>query len=443
MDIGITQVEYWKTAHLSRGMYLVLVVLGGLLGLDHLYLRSPVTAFFKVLSIPLLLGFWYFYDIAQAFGEKEHIEKYGLGIPFYGPIGLGAGMFADAKPSDEATKPSDEAAKASSDLSWKATKFMLYIILTSLIGLPLNKLIIGDYWAFFVQLLMFMPGIFLLGIPPLIAICWGISDLIAANVYPRSIFESGTTRFLSGLGFLDACFPGADLGPGKFVPPPPAPGDKDKTIFGSIFAGLMFPFTMAYKTLKPVVEPVVTTVADTAGGVYNKVAPLVEEKLENKADAAVDKIADTIIDRGVGAVNMGLKAGTLVGTGGLGPAAAAAADVAALPGALVNSLKAPAAAPAAAAPAAAAPVAASPAAAAPAMQKGGAVIQSGGSILPIKMDGPAVSSTVVIFSVLLLAFSGYVLYMVRKTIDETRDERTDDSPPESDSVRKPAKTSAR
>ena len=243
MDIGITQVEYWKTAHLSRGMYLVLVVLGGLLGLDHLYLRSPVTAFFKVLSIPLLLGFWYFYDIAQAFGEKEHIEKYGLGIPFYGPIGLGAGMFADAKASDEA-------AKASSDLSWKATKFMLYIILTSLIGLPLNKLIIGDYSAFFVQILMFFPGVFLLGIPPLIAIFWGLSDLIGANLYTRSIFESGTTRFLSGLGFLDACFPAADLGPGKFVPAAQAAGDKDKTIFGSITAVLFFPFTMLYNRLQ-------------------------------------------------------------------------------------------------------------------------------------------------------------------------------------------------
>jgi hypothetical protein len=423
MDIGITQVEYWKTAHLSRGMYLVLVVLGGLLGLDHLYLRSPVTAFFKVLSIPLLLGFWYFYDIAQAFGEKEHIEKYGLGIPFYGPIGLGAGMFADAKPSDAD-------AKASSDLSWKAIKFMLYIMLTALIGLPLNKLIIGDYSAFFAQILMFFPGVFLLGIPPLIAIFWGLSDLIGANLYTRSIFESGTTRFLSGLGFLDACFPAADLGPGKFVPPAQAAGDKDKTIFGSISAVLFFPFTMLYNSLKPVVQPVVTKVTDTATGVYNKVGPLVVEKLEKKTDGAVDKIADTIIGRGVNAVDMALKAGTVVGTGGIGPAAAAAGDAAKIPGAIVASLTA---APAAVAPAATAP--ASPASA-PAIQKGGA-------ILPIKMDGPAVSSTVVIFSVLLLAFSGYVLYMVRKTIDETRDERSDDSPPESDSIRKPAEARAR
>ena len=179
---------------------------------------------------------------------------------------------------------------------------------------------------------------------------------------------------------------------------------------------------MLYNSLKPVVQPVVTKVTDTATGVYNKVGPLVVEKLEKKTDGAVDKIADTIIGRGVNAVDMALKAGTVVGTGGIGPAAAAAGDAAKIPGAIVASLTA--------APAAAA------AAAAPAIQKGGA-------ILPIKMDGPAVSSTVVIFSVLLLAFSGYVLYMVRKTIDETRDERSDDSPPESDSVRKPAEARAR
>jgi uncharacterized iron-regulated membrane protein len=52
---------------------------------------------------------------------------------------------------------------------------------------------------------------------------------------------------------------------------------------------------------------------------------------------------------------------------------------------------------------------------------------------------PSVSSAVVIFSVVLLAFSGYVMYTLRKTISVNKEE-TDDSPPDPRAVRRTSKT---
>ena len=94
LDIQVTQGSYWKGAQIPYYMFIILTIFGGLFGLDHLALRSPLTAILKVLSIIPLLGFWYFYDIAQAIGEREYVEKYGIAVPFYGPIGIGAGILS-------------------------------------------------------------------------------------------------------------------------------------------------------------------------------------------------------------------------------------------------------------------------------------------------------------------------------------------------------------
>ena len=95
IDVGVTQGKYWDGAQIPYWLYLLFVIfpLTGLLGLDHLLLRSPQTFLLKVITMVPLFGFWYFYDIAQAVGERDLVEKYGIGVPYYGPIGLGAGMF--------------------------------------------------------------------------------------------------------------------------------------------------------------------------------------------------------------------------------------------------------------------------------------------------------------------------------------------------------------
>ena len=86
IDVGITQGSYWGGGQIPYWLYMVFVILPftGLLGLDHLLLRSPQTFILKLLTMIPLFGFWYFYDIGQAFGERELVEKYGLGVPYNG-----------------------------------------------------------------------------------------------------------------------------------------------------------------------------------------------------------------------------------------------------------------------------------------------------------------------------------------------------------------------
>jgi hypothetical protein len=59
-------------------------------------------------------------------------------------------------------------------------------------------------------------------------------------------------------------------------------------------------------------------------------------------------------------------------------------------------------------------------------------------MMPSSSD-PAFSSAVLIFSVVLLAFGGYVLYSFRKASDLNRNDRQDDSPPDPSAVRKSSK----
>jgi hypothetical protein len=62
-------------------------------------------------------------------------------------------------------------------------------------------------------------------------------------------------------------------------------------------------------------------------------------------------------------------------------------------------------------------------------QKGGAIVYGDASI----------SSSVLLFSVGLLAVCGYVMYAFRKTMDESRNGRQDDSPPDPSAVRSTSK----
>uniref|UniRef100_A0A6C0AMS8 Uncharacterized protein n=1 Tax=viral metagenome TaxID=1070528 RepID=A0A6C0AMS8_9ZZZZ len=96
LNTEITQGSYWRGAQIPYWLYMILVTLPftGLLGIDHFALRSPMTAVLKVISIIPLFGFWYFYDIAQVFGEADLVKQYGIGIPFYGPVGIGQGILS-------------------------------------------------------------------------------------------------------------------------------------------------------------------------------------------------------------------------------------------------------------------------------------------------------------------------------------------------------------
>jgi hypothetical protein len=96
--------KYWKDANgvpmpdRSLGWLKFLTIIGGGMGLDHMYLRSPVTGFIKLITLGGF-GIWYIWDVLQVFLEKDRVLTYGLTAPFdIAPIGVGQGMITD-KPS--------------------------------------------------------------------------------------------------------------------------------------------------------------------------------------------------------------------------------------------------------------------------------------------------------------------------------------------------------
>ena len=425
-DVGITHGTYWKGGQIPYWLYVVFVVLFGILGWDHLLLRSPTTAVLKFLSLVPLLGFWYFYDIAQAIGERELVEKFGIGVPFYGPIGLGAGMFIDK----------DKTNIAPPDVP-KPWMFMLYALTTMVfIAFPLNKLVIGDSWGLLTQLSMYTwMAIFTLGISIFIAIAWGIYDIYNLIFKTRDILENGVPRIppATWLG-LDARFKRDALGPGKPLPP-----QGPTTLFGkTVKAVSEIPLNTANaaSTIAKAYGDTTASLINVSGGVAKGVIEategvtvgLVKEGVKEATDVmqttttkATDLIktgattASDIIEISKGATQsvIGATAGTVTKTAA---ASGALLDVVtALPKVLVKLEKS--------------------------SQQGGALdlLNSAGSA----GSAPSGTSTALLFSVGLLAFGGYVLYMTRKTLYKSRNDRQDDSPPDPGAVRKPSEASTR
>jgi hypothetical protein len=83
-------------------------------GLDHFYLRSPVTGFFKFVTVlvtiglaasgtqaaigAVFFGLWWLWDNLQLWTEKERVLTYGMSLPFDAATGIGQGMIVEDPP---------------------------------------------------------------------------------------------------------------------------------------------------------------------------------------------------------------------------------------------------------------------------------------------------------------------------------------------------------
>ena len=67
----------------------------GLLGIDHMWLRSPGTGILKLLSNAIVPGLWYLWDILQVFNEWDRVKLYGLNAPFDAFTGIAQGVLYD------------------------------------------------------------------------------------------------------------------------------------------------------------------------------------------------------------------------------------------------------------------------------------------------------------------------------------------------------------
>lgn len=167
-----TQNKYWGGATLNFTIYRVLAVVGGLFGLDHFYLRSPTTGIAKILLNLVTFGFWFFYDILQAFTERDSIEKYGISLPWYGPAGIGGGGFVTAEnPKVENASP-----------FW----FMLYTIGLFVLPFGLDYLVAGD-----------IPGAAFKAISTMMVfgLIYTVVNVFKLLAHPERVMCEGTTRY--------------------------------------------------------------------------------------------------------------------------------------------------------------------------------------------------------------------------------------------------------
>ena len=441
LDIKVTQGSYWKGAQIPYFVYILLTIFTGLFGLDHLALRSPLTALLKFLTIVPTLGFWYFYDIAQALGEREYVEKFGIGVPFYGPTGIGAGMFSGTKGIPEAPK----------DIPgpWR---YFAYVLTTCIfLVFPINKFVLGNYIGGILHIIMYIlfPLTF-------VAIAWSFYDVFHVIFGTRGLFENGVPHMIPASMLLGPYFRRDAIGP--YPPPPPPP----PTWFQRLFtAWLEVPISTGKATSK-----VIITAADYAtapaqaaasvvkgvgsavqgvgeasktlsSGVANVVVGEVKDKVHQAGEAASEAIdkaktgADTAIASTVGVVSEGAKAAE--GTAALLQKIPAIGEKVASEMADPNKLIEAAKKSTPQVPEVPGAVTNAATGAATAAQAGGALA------LASLTDMPSVSTSVLLFSVALVAFSGYVFYTMRNTYKKP--EKSDDPPRDPATVRGPAKPS--
>ena len=73
-----------------------LSIFGGILGLDHFYLRSPYSGLLKGLTGGGFL-IWWLWDAFQLSTEKDRVLLYGMSAPFDMKMGFGQGTIAEGK----------------------------------------------------------------------------------------------------------------------------------------------------------------------------------------------------------------------------------------------------------------------------------------------------------------------------------------------------------
>ncbi len=422
LDVKVTQGSYWKGAQIPYFVYILLTIFLGLFGLDHLALRSPLTAILKFLSIIPLLGFWYFYDIAQALGEREYVEKFGIAVPFYGPTGIGAGIFSGTEGIPESPK----------DIPgpWR---YFAYVLTTCVFLIfPVSKFVLGDYMAGILHILFYIlfPLTF-------IAIAWSFYDVFHVIFKTRGLFEEGVPHMVPASMLVGQYFRRDALGP--FPPPPPSPPSWFQRLFTAwlevpIAAGKTISKTIdvSRDATVGVVDTGITTtqsvvkgvgavaegVGEAAGavtsGVANVVVGEVKDKVHEAASVASGAIqtAKVATDAVAGTVAEGAKAaeGTAALLKKIPEIGEKIASEMADPAKLIEAAK-----------------------------KDTSQIAQAGGALALMSDMPSVSTSVLLFSMVLVAFSGYVFYTMRNTYKKP--EKSDDPPRDPATVRGPSKPS--
>jgi TM2 domain-containing membrane protein YozV len=142
---------------------------GGLLALDHFYLRSPTTAFLKIFVNCCTFGLWWAWDANQFWFEKEHVLNYGLNYLLDYERGIGRGTMLDGKKPEFVPKKD----------------FMTFMTLAIFFGLfGLDRMYLGgDFvlqgWAKFLSCFI------------LIGLIWVLHDMFMVLAQPNVVLDDG------------------------------------------------------------------------------------------------------------------------------------------------------------------------------------------------------------------------------------------------------------
>ena len=393
-----TKGSYWSSgSSTSKKWYpfwllqlLTVLPFTGFFGLDHLFLRSPLTAIGKLIVNCIGLGIWYWYDLLQVTLDGETVKEFGMSIPIYGGAGIGAKQFL---------APGEKAA-ADAIAPWR---FMAYCLLT-LLPFGLDFFAAGDFLG---GGLRFMTSALFFLWP--LGFLWGSYNMYRAWITPADLLARGTYRIIPFNFFTSQYFS---------VKGTLAPGSAEEEAV-----------CREKGIIETILEPVNTVV-----GVATDIAL---QPLKDIA-AAPGKAYDATIGPLQVAVEQGLAPSI---TAGVKVAQLAPKALAAVPAIAANVQNKVAAASAAAATASAAAATASAAAsgATAAAMKGGSI----GSLVSSGANN-TISDSAVIFTIAVLVFGGGFLYLVR-TRKNNRDgpgqTKENDTPPKPGAVRNTSPTS--
>jgi TM2 domain-containing membrane protein YozV len=141
-------------------------------------LRSPWSFLAKLLINTLFFGLWYFYDILQAFSNKDVIKVYGIGLPGFPAKRVAMGVLAMDAPSK------------------KHANFFIYALCLFVGGLfGLDSFLVGDRDTGIIRLLCLVS---IIGMP--VAFCWWIYKLFRFFTDTPSVVNENASYFGSAAG---------------------------------------------------------------------------------------------------------------------------------------------------------------------------------------------------------------------------------------------------
>jgi hypothetical protein len=284
---------------------LILSILGGILALDHLYLRSPLTFLAKIVVNIFAFGIWWIYDATQATFNRDVIKMYGIGIPGFGPMGIGAGSLASDKPDP------------------KHNSFLLYSLALIFGGLfGLDSYVTGDTKSGLTRLICLISIIF----TPIAIIWWLINvlklffktgDVIDANweyfgaPKPEHLKKSLSTILVEKFPFLSGIIGFFTRAKDTVINLTEHPLSGAEALAKEAEAAILAPLTkaeqFAYKAKNAFVADIEAPIEEAAKPIIST-AESVIQPIAN-AIQGTEKVADDAIQLGSKAVNAAVSIG--------------------------------------------------------------------------------------------------------------------------------------